>query len=319
MTGASLLHEIRGSEEKIVRLLHSGFSHSPFAATINNELTPEFLRWKYATPAGNALSAFVERNGLPVAIVSAAPVSVSDRLAGYRRAWQIGDITTAPDHRGQGLFRNCLATLCDTLPAGDLIFCYPNKSSLHELLRQNFLPVVELVYLARPAWWWRGGAARQVDSFAFSADLRGDDACDIHVVRDSGYLNWRYSQCPTRRYGLLIDGAPDDPEGVLVFRKFSARLPVAVIMELHGRGPAIRTLLARLDGEARRQGLLALMTIGTRDLGHVVRRLGMLPVPSALQPKRMLLVAKVVGASPARSREDVLRSWHVQVGDWDGL
>jgi hypothetical protein len=45
----------------------------------------------------------------------------------------------------------------------------------------------------------------------------------------------------------------------------------------------------------------------------------MLPIPMALQPKRMLLVARLAGASASRSTEELSRPWHLQVGDWDGL
>src|SRR5262245_27458927 len=151
MNSARIIALCEGTEQALARLLHSGFAASAFAATITRQLTPDFLRWKYSSPSGNSMVAVVERSGQAVAMASASPLWVQDRSVGRRRAWQIGDIVTAPAYRGQGLFRACLTTLCEAVPTGDIILCFPNGNSHSEILRQDFTPVVYLRYNVRPA------------------------------------------------------------------------------------------------------------------------------------------------------------------------
>jgi len=251
-------------------------------------------------------------------MVSASPLWVQDRLFGRRRAWQIGDIVTAPAYRGQGLFRECLTTICDALPAGDIIICFPNGNSRSALLKQDFVPVVDLRYWARPAFWWhRASPTRISAALSYSGDLSNAGSHDLHVIRDAAYFNWRYLDCPSRAYAVLADGPTSNPGGILVFRRFSDALPIAVVMDLHGSPQALKRLIGHLDDEARRQRLLAIMTLRTTPEG--VGRFGMLRIPMNLQPKRMLLVARWAGASESRSPQELRRPWHLQAGDWDGL
>ncbi|MFC5508375.1 hypothetical protein [Bosea massiliensis] len=322
MTTPRVVASIEGSELAFALLLQDGFSGSAFAATIKRELTPDFLSWKYSSPAGKSVLAVVERSGVPIAMVSASPLRLQDRNAGVRRAWQIGDIVTALPHRGQGLFRDCLAALVASLPAGDVVLCYPNANSRRELLNQGFTAVVDLAYSARPALWWsRASVNRLVKPLSFFGDLLHLGSHDMHVARDADYLNWRYLDCPSRTYTVLIEGAANNPEGVLIFRRFNDVLPIAVIMDLLGTEAAVVRLLSQLDREARKQGLPVIMTIDAQPVGEHPTYPTMLRVPRPLQPKRMTLLAKIAGAPTPTSATSAewRRTWHIQAGDWDGL
>jgi hypothetical protein len=259
---------------------------------------------------------------------SASPFWLHDRGEGVRRAWQIGDLVTAAPHRGKGYFGKCLAALCDGIPHGDILVCYPNARSIRELSRQEFMPVAELKYRARPAWWWRAAAAEPIAAdepggareFTFKGDATTARGADFHVVRDAAYLHWRYIACPGRNYVILLDGRADAPNGLIVARRFQAGgLPVAVVMDAHGTPEAIARLFARLDRYCRATRLAAILTLAT-DL-PVGRRgsAGLLSVPKFLQPKHMVCVARRAGIGQDGAMSELARPWHLQAGDWDGL
>ena len=106
-------------------------------------MSAEFFRWKYRTPYGDAVIAHIAAGGRLVSSAAAFPLMLRTPV-GTHLAWQVGDLITTPDARGQGLFRRCLAALVGELgPKGPLI-CFPNRLSIGEIQRQGFCCVAEL-------------------------------------------------------------------------------------------------------------------------------------------------------------------------------
>src|SRR5689334_16185150 len=72
--------------------------------------TADQYRWKYSTPAGKALIARAYLQGTLAATAAAIPMFFQIK-ARRIRVFQIVDLASAPEARGAGVFRRCMAEL----------------------------------------------------------------------------------------------------------------------------------------------------------------------------------------------------------------
>jgi GNAT superfamily N-acetyltransferase len=304
--------------ESHVRLLRAAFARSAFSGEIARTFTPEFYRWKYSPPAGSAVVSHAQGEHGVAASVSAMPLVVSGP-DGTHRAWQIVDIATAPDMRGRGYFRQCLEALCHDLPRGEILFCFPNVKSSPELYRQGFALVAELDMYARlilprrlP---WRS-ATRQVERpLVFGREISILAASFWQISRTNEYMNWRYTRHPIHHYEMLIDGPWGDPSGLAIVRPFSVfGVKVALFLELHGcTEGVVKRLVNEADVWASRKRIRFSMAISASRPTS-----GFLQVPTRLEPKRNICVARYIGSSSEADRQ-ISGPWSMQIGDWDGV
>jgi len=68
----------------------------------------------------------------------------------------------------------------------------------------------------------------------------------VAAVRDAAYLNWRYVQCPDRRYRRLAAFRAGKPQGLAVFRSKPKRR-TGYLLELFARNDCATTLRALLE------------------------------------------------------------------------
>ena len=155
-----------------VTAFREAFAHVSWREEIEPVISAEFFRWKYRTPYGAAVIAHIAAGGRLVSSAAAFPLMLRTP-AGTRLAWQVGDLITTPDARGQGLFRRCLAALVGELgPKGPLI-CFPNRLSIGEIQRQGFCCVTELRVCARQTLVVRGSNSMLVQEFAAGSTSQG--------------------------------------------------------------------------------------------------------------------------------------------------
>lgn len=303
--------------EACLEVLTSSFAAAPFQADIFNMFTPGFYRWKYSAPAGDAVVISGRADGSIVSMLAAVPFLYS-RGGAEAKGWQICDIATRPQYRGRGWYRRCLQALVKEVGRGDLLICFPNRNSSHELFKQHFSLLAELSVFGRPVLprFGEHEDSEAPNAVPASLSLPPDDCPRLSKHLD--YMLWRYFNHPLHRYFVHVERRDKEPDGVIVMRRFTIwRFCVGVIMELHAANNDVRSrlLTIALDG-ASRDGLKALL-LASSDRG--VHRSPMFwPIPAFLTPKRHVVVGRLAGDVPELPPE-LNRQWHFQIGDWDGL
>ncbi|MBL8859844.1 MAG: GNAT family N-acetyltransferase [Planctomycetes bacterium] len=276
-------------------------------------LNRAFFTWKFAPPAGAARVAVVMHGNEMVATNAMFPLQLVHG-EGRERGWQSCDTATSPAARGKGYFKQCIAALRETIPAGETFFGYPNQDSKRGLESVGWNLNSEIPFRMRPVWWGAQvgrevepitefGAAQ--DEFARKLSRNGP----LMIERSAAYLNWRYVRNPLYEYGrfyCVIDGAI---AGLLVVNRVVVRKrPILVVMEfLTLDERAVKPLLAQAVHTARSSRCSMLAAIGNRKLPTLVR------IPATFLPKRQILMGQRVGPPHGPMTEP----WLVQAGDWD--
>lgn len=296
--------------ERHVELLRSAFGQSAWATQIGDTFTPEFYRWKYFSPAGEAVIASLSGEEGLVASVSALPTRLHTP-SGEQKGWQIGDIATVSSVRRRGLYRKCLNALIERL-GHDILVCFPNALSRSGIEACGFSVAAEVRTFIRPLI----GAGRSavpdhahwdsLESCHFGERAR---AASYSFVRDREFLKWRYRDNPACAYELTLR-----PEGYCVSRSFvTFGKRVNVVMEVGaGNDGILRDLMRDVERTASKQERVANFVMTSRQMPWRMR-LRYLPVPHRLLPKRQLLLVRMPGRHPLQGH------WDVQIGDWDGL
>lgn len=208
------------------------------------------FRWKYETPAGAALIARVRRQGDLVAAAAAMPMLF--RL-GHRQlcVHQIVDLASAPQVRGQGVFRRCLAALLDKLGPERPLYCLPNRHSRRSLEGAGFRALGRLDT-------WFAVAPRPNPG-----PLYAEDPSFGLDLADNETFAWRFERRPDTVYETALRGAA----GVFVMRRVAVG-PIAlpVIMAFHPAMPDdFAVLWNRGVSEARRWWPAPFLWIGERQ------------------------------------------------------
>ena len=292
-----------------VAAMRKAFHGSPWAGEISATLTEEFYKWKYDTPAGRAQVAYVMSGSEPISGVSAFPMTLELPDHGLAKGWQIGDIMTAPEARGRGLYRKCLSALVERLD-DELLICFPNNQSRRAIEQAGFAPVAAVETFARPilpALLRRGPASPGPPRFfAVAGTATTSQFAGVHKDRD--YLEWRYARHPAFSY-QTVGGA----EGLAVVRGFKLLgANVVVVMEFHPTDGSAAQLLKKVHHWGKENGMVASFLMANWFAAKPFRS-GYMFVPSPLLPKRQVLYVRC-----PRGREDQL-NWQTQIGDWDGL
>ena len=293
-----------------VAALRKAFHGSTWAGEIGATLTEEFYRWKYDTPAGRAKIAYVTTGSEPVSGLSAFPMTFERPNQALARGWQIGDIMTAPEARGRGLYRKCLSAMVEQLDE-DLLICFPNSLSRRAIERAGFAPVADVETFVRPL----------LPSLVKRGPISSDQPRLLDILRpapmtprcaavhkDPKYLAWRYIRHPVFGY-QTVGGS----EGVAIVRSFRLfGVNVAIVMEFNPVDGSAAPLLNKVHQWARKNGLMATFLMANWFPIKPIRS-GYLPIPSALMPKRQVLYVRYPRGKTIQT------NWTTQIGDWDGL
>jgi len=165
------------------------------------------------------------------------------------------------------------------------------------------------------------------DSFAVFWD-RIQHRFPVMVVRDPAYLNWRFSDAPTREYMTFVARSDGKIRGFAVLRVaalggFSAGLIVDLVVETSAEGRlAGRLLIDRAYSYSKDHDLDLVASLALRhtDEFRLLRSRGFWVCPKFLQPHPYRLVVRCHDeeASPSRLAYN-LRNWFVTMGDYDAV
>ena len=261
--------------------------------------------WFDGNPVGSLRSVAV----LDGAVVGAAGHSLARLVVGGREKLAQFSVhaVTAPEARGLGIFR-ALELRHEEQGKERGSACVLGFASAPT--RPLFLELLGWTQIDRRRIWARplplGRRGRALDRFAARHEAAYAEHAHLlrnHLIRDSGYLNWRYVDSP-REYRLLeADGGSFAVVGFTLRR----RLRLALLMELVA-GSEDAGVLMRSALEAAR-GSAALLAVPSPSLSRArLLRHGFLPTSAKLD-----FMGKGL-AQPLDARSD---AWTVSLGDTD--
>lgn len=314
-----------GSASDIDLTAYAAFQRQAFRDLLDRSqatdahMTPETYRWKYLPPDGPAKIARVTHGGETLSSSAMIPLRICHRGRSFR-GWHCLDVATLPKARRRGFFLATLKALRATVPADELFFAFPNASSIVSFRK---IGCVENRILTT---WINPGAAlvgrrdaniEQIERFDPRHDVIGTTIPveGPFCSRRPDYLNWRYSDHPLNTYVLLVYGTREC-QGICIVR--SARImgrDFALVMEIFGSSPRIRgALLSHAAAWAHDSGIGMMALMATSLPWRTALKTLLVPIPSALLPKRQVLVLHGEGEGP---RALMSRKWVLQTGDWD--
>lgn len=282
-------------------------------------MTPEFYRWKYHSPDGQARIAWVTQGEETLSSSAMLPLRISYKGKSVI-GWHCVDVATLPKVRRKGYLLATLRELMETVPPGDVFFAFPNSGSIGSFLRLGCVEDVILttwINLMIPLIRKRSERIERVDGFGPHHDILESRVKTEapHVDRRPDYLNWRYTDHPHNRYVSFVY-ENDGCEGICVVRK--ARVmgrDLALVMEIYGSTARIQAALVSHAADwahSEGVGMMALMSTSL-PLRTALRTL-FAPVPTFLLPKRQVLVLHGAKKTPASLMRE---TWALQTGDWD--
>ncbi len=316
----------------------------------------DFYRWKYfGNPLGNAIVGIATAGGSVVSVVAATPKRIW--LSGKTvLACELGDFLTDGNYRKMGLFSQLIELVCReaSTRGSSLVYVRPNdvsfpilagKLSFHEaqrmdarrfaipshtLSRKTGIPA-GLLRLSGMDWLFKnrciprspGSAVTvvPVERFGDETDQlwqRASAGYDFALVRDSSYLNWRFSDCPTP-YKIWLALRNGRTVGYLV-TSANRTVPTAAIVDLFTECSdveAARDLLATGMGGLLNSGV---QSIGTWILQGPAQSAAQDLLQRALPFRRkqhlhlafrVLIAQEITSPLPAQK-------WHFTLGDCDG-
>ncbi len=285
-------------------------------------ITPAFFQWKYNTPAGKARIALATENGQILASVAMYPVNLISKGRMFK-SWHFTEAAVLPQSRQRGLFHACMQALIDTLLPEEMIYVFPNHSSMKGTIRLGFQPLADLPFyikllfkhptakfnLLQPSVNYNEAQDIYAGSIAANSNMM--------LYKDAAYMNWRYKQHPHANYYTFSAAAGETVTGNVVVRAvFVKGIKLLLIMELHvADKSAEKELFAFIQevANAEKCSLAGIFTTDNKAAGKLIH--GFFKVPSMLMPKKQ----RMMGYLKKMSADGQKYNWFCQTGDWDAF
>ncbi|MFM2207450.1 MAG: hypothetical protein RL213_1425 [Bacteroidota bacterium] len=272
---------------------------------------------------------------------------------------------TREDARGKGLFRKLGDLAFENLPSESIGFItgFPNRAS-----RKVFTGVLgygllgKVPFLAKPLRWHRLPAVllhrrrmRKGEDLSFTvpfssvfrskkwavsaepfaapvvdellSEINGARLCSTY--RTSGYFSWRYGNCPTRSYVLLVvsDGSSSRPVAYAILRGVELmgwRCGAVVDIGCRADEDSVEALeflltVAATRFRAAKMDMMVAACTSGRPEYRALRAAGLLRIPDLLLPQPLNFIVR---ESPSRLDAVSVASfgdWFLTFGDYDVL
>lgn len=283
-------------------------------------MTPDFYKWKYKTPYGNARIVTSRIDEKLVSSTMIQPTKIKYKGASFK-AWQNGDTATIKEYRNIGLYPRCMKAVIRELGENDLIFGFPNKNSVRgfSFFVEYNKGVVPL--LARFSLLPNLLPNRMVFTINRFEDhdinwlLMQNDKSPI-FSKNSVWLDWRYTDHPVHKYSkhILKDEKGIVSAVVVTRNAIIAGKKVLLIMEVMGTSISqIRKILQTVIPQ-QKNGPYVLSFNNMFTFSEALY-LGFVSVPDKFIPKQQLLFVLAKGDA----KVILPPSWQLQMGDWDGF
>ncbi len=332
-----------------------------FAERFGDRTVEDFYRWKYfGNPLGDAIVGIATAGGSVVSVVAAAPKRIWISGKGVL-AYELGDFLTDGSYRKRGLFSQLIELVCREVGArgSSLVYVRPNENSFpilvgklafheaqrldarrfaipsHTIARKTGIPV-GLLRLSGMDWLVKsrcvprshGSSVTVVPVERFEKEIdqlwqRASAGYDFALVRDSSYLNWRFSDCPTP-YKMWRAVRNGQTAGFLV-ASADRTASVAAIVDLFTESSdreAVRALLATSMGSLLSRGVQSISTWTLQGSAQsAAHELLQRAVPMRRR-QHLHLVFRVLHPRVLPAQEITLplasQKWHFTLGDCDG-
>lgn len=360
-TGVRIRKATLADRDALIELTRVVFAET--GAEKGAELGPEFWKWQFTRqPVGRTDIWIGELNGQIIVQIPTNVVRLKWGSRELLAAWVI-DLMVHPAHRDKSLFirvgRFSNKEMSET--GISLSLGLPNKKSFpaairfvkHHLVCQVpvlVLPIRWRSLLKRvgiPAWATqilgpmasvghrlmrlpaaraKGIEVREVSEFPKSIDglwQRASAPHKIISIRDEKYLTWRFCDCPTRSYKILIAESSGDLVGYLVYRVFEKDgLRMGALMDMlvePGRRDVLNTLLGNSIAKLRAEGVDAIMTLMIHDglYSPALRRFGFAKLPERFNPRTFNLVCRELVEGLPQEAATSAKNWFITLGDFD--
>lgn len=284
-------------------------------------LDPSFFKWKYNTPNGKARIAFAVENNEMLASVAMYPVVFTNGQE-LSKGWHFVEAATLPKARGRGLFKACMQELMDSLTNDEVIYVFPNKSSLHGTEKIGFQQHTQIPFYGKIVFRKLKNNQTEFspschfslkqDSYAKALAIKNK----VMIYRDAAYMNWRYNNHPYASYYSHSAIHHEQVTGNIVVRsvKFKQR-KYLLLMEFHSLNKkAEQELLIFLRKVAFIENCFLAGLFSNDESQTNFLATGMIKVPSLLLPKKQMLMTYKKGGIALKN--DI---WFCQTGDWDAF
>lgn len=332
------------------------------------ELTnPDFLRWEYEkNPAGPAILSLDKSESTLNAQYVVLPWRF--RMYGHETAGSLSlNTMTHPDARGRGLFKQLAMRTYDELESMGVGFTvgFPNRNSAPGFQRSlGFTTLGALPFLIRPLRWMSvmrrfitGSAERKGSSLELAVnpasvfrskewcvsvvnasfwDHRWDDFLQsfysdkrIVSVRDASFMDWRYNQCPTRNYRVLVvtDNSESTVHGFVVLGAQELMgLKCGVLVDFGMRNEVgsenafgfLLHVAAHRMKAGRMDAIVSACNASCLEYG-MIKRSGFIRIPERLLPQPLNFIYRRHGKEASRSAIPPFSDWFLTFGDYDVL
>jgi GNAT superfamily N-acetyltransferase len=323
-----------------------------FEAVFGRRIDEAHWQWKFGRARPDLdLTWIAEAGGRIVGHYGAWPTPMT--VGGHERlALAAADAMVAADHRRRGVLTALVEAAHEAWrTAGvSMVIGLPNEQWGSRMAALGWQRVGRLEWLARPLdleavaarlaglraprawkpitalwnrWFDRGTAptsafARTRDVAAVTTSLPSDRSAPLAFLHDADWMRWRYVECPSTDYHLLVPvSAPAAGAYAVCQLKSARRGMVGLIAEIAGPWSTeadARGALVACCGYLRQQGADAavMLAIEGSRLARRLRRTGFRPVWGAFD----LCVVPLDAAVDATIRR-ALAEWVVAGGDFD--
>ena len=289
----------------------------------NEYMNPGFFKWKFNPPAGPAKIVLVKERKQIVSTNAMIPIKLRFGKQ-IIQGWQATDAATLVKSRRKGYSSGCLKTLLKSLKTDEVIYIFPNKTSIGYTYSMDFENKGVIKTWVKNARSSKNISENviEISKFGKEQDKLAERLADpnkVMISRTADYLNWRYSNHPMYKYSLFVYQEKNEYLGFSVVRDMQAMgQKVAVITELWGLTPEIKkALVDKIEQWTVEKNIKRIILQDSNQ--SIIKGMGMrfIPAPSFLLPKKQVLI---VYRTTGKVSEKVSKNnWWIQFGDWDGV
>lgn len=343
-----------GDFEKIVDLINRNYDGTEVC-------NKDYLHWEhFDNPDGKAITTIAETDG-----ETAATYTVLPHRYFYEGEILNGNLSVNTlvdkNHRNKNLFRKTSQTTFDTSVLREQFFTvgFPNKSSLNGFKQLGFAHIGNLPLYLHPLTKnifqlfqlfkrkkeqgndlelnLKSAFEQKMNSSIETVKSFTDDVAFIQFInafheshgittfRSSAYLNWRFTQIPTRKYSVVLLKRNNALIGYAVLRgrkNFNLNccwLVDFALLESAHTEETCSFFFSEIKKQLRKNGF-HLMACGMSELSHEKKMLlknSFFKCPEFLLPHPAYFIVKVHRKNHASVSMMDFKNWHLTLGDYD--
>lgn len=300
-----------------------------------HDFNSDFWRWQYQeNPSGNAIIILAKDNNRVIGQYANVPVHLKFDDQVLKSSLTI-DLMVRKEYRRQGLFKKMGEVSNNNLSESgiSLSVAFPSRNEsyagfIHKL---GWLKVGNLEVLVKPVFFNLFGSAKtiagteikEISSFPEAIDgvwKRLNPNITIGIIRDSKYLNWRYSDKPNGKYQKFLVYRNNMLVGYFVLKFLHlSKLKLGVIVDMLcvNEMDIVKAIILKNRELCLKHGAYFCAVLKTKLYENTLRQLGFRVLPSRISPKGYTLIIRTNKHITEINRLTNIDNWYLTFGDWD--